>query len=514
MLSQADKNIIETFLASASKHADQVALIQDETQITYAKLANEVIATASYFQSKGIGKGDKVLVFVPMSIPLYRTVLALFYLGACPVFLDERVSIARLKACLKVVPCKVIIANRGLLFLSTFIAPLRRIPIRINASRYFGTQTANLNAASVSANNTALVTFTTGSTGTPKAADRTHSFLHAQLEALQPLLTEVVNPCLTTLPIVVLLHLAEGRTTLLPPKRFKAAKPKTIKHLTESLSKINPKSLIASPAIVDGLVRCTEQPRIKAALAEVKTLLTGGGPVYPDLAAKMIISFSSASITAVYGSTEAEPISHIDARKLSKANLDSFLEKGLPVGVPDPAAEVAILKLNADISRIGNQAQFNSLLELPGKPGEIIVSGDHVLQHYINNPEAEAATKLRIGGKLWHRTGDCGMMDENGELYLLGRCIEIVQWKGRTFYPAIVSYALRELAGIESSALLMLKDDVVLVLEKSKHLNLTQINEALLKLGLAEVPIKSIKKIPKDPRHQTKVDYEKLKRLL
>src|SRR5689334_23366868 len=114
-------NIIATFLTAAAEHPDTAALVQDGASLTYMQLHDEVIATAVYYRSKGIGRGDMVLVFVPMSLPLYRVVLALFYIGACPVFLDEWVSIARLKECLKVVKCKALIAKPAYLFLSYFI---------------------------------------------------------------------------------------------------------------------------------------------------------------------------------------------------------------------------------------------------------------------------------------------------------------------------------------------------------------------------------------------------------
>ncbi|MGL5891956.1 MAG: AMP-binding protein, partial [Bacteroidia bacterium] len=83
-------NITRHFFEAAEKHPENPAIIdRDGTVLSFGELAGEVKKAAAYYRSKGIGRGDRVLVFVPMSIPLYRCVLALFHIGAVAVFLDE-----------------------------------------------------------------------------------------------------------------------------------------------------------------------------------------------------------------------------------------------------------------------------------------------------------------------------------------------------------------------------------------------------------------------------------------
>lgn len=517
-MAAANHNIIFVFLQAAAANPERIALEQDGQSITYLELQDEVIATAAMYRSRGIGQGDKVLVAVPMSLPLYRTVLALFYIGACPVFLDEWVSTARLKECLKVVPCKGLIAKRAYLFLALLIKPLRRIPVKIAAgSGHASLRTTAFPPADVAAEDTALVTFTTGSTGTPKAADRTRAYLSAQLAALSPMLSNITGRCMTLLPIVVLLHLAGGRTTILPPRKYKAAKSATTAHLTVYVAGSKPEALIASPAII--AVICEEAAAssgagLRTALQNVSTVMTGGGPVYPALAAQMLAAFPSAAITAVYGSTEAEPIAHISAEELRNAGLETLLTKGLPVGLTAEAAEVAILRLDAEPAAITDLITFVASLERPGVAGEVIVAGPHVLQHYIGNPLAERETKLRISGKVWHRTGDCGMLDADGRLYLLGRCNERFVWRGRPYYPAIISYALQVMAGVKESALLLIDGQPRFILEKADSAALPEIESCLAELGLPDVAISFVKEIPKDLRHRTKVDNAGLRAMM
>ena len=515
----AANNIITAFLDAAARDPDAVALVQDGKAIRYGELRAQVVETAAQLQSRGIAQGDRVLLFVPMSLTLYRVVLALFYLGASPVFLDEWVSIARLKACLEVAPCKALIAKRGFLLLSFFVASTRRIPIRIAVGKCApatssGSERAAarrvLTCAAVRAKDTALVTFTTGSTGTPKAADRTHAYLYAQLAALSPLLSGVASPCLTLLPIVVLLHLGRGKAAVLPPKGFKAAKPGTFGFLLRAIEHSSSRALIASPAVVGSLIANSGV----ANFSEIQSVVTGGGPVYPHLARRMAAAFPNAAITAVYGSTEAEPIAHTDATEIAGATLEVALAKGLPVGPPDGAAEVAVIDMDAASRDLQGADSLTRWLLPAGAPGEIMVAGPHVLRHYINNPEAERETKLHVGGKLWHRTGDCGVLDADGRLYLRGRCKEVVHWNGQRHDPTIVAYALREMVGVGELFLIDAEGTPALILEAGDRAKAAGIGTALDVLGLAGVVVRYVNKIPKDPRHQTKVDVERLRRIV
>src|SRR5690606_1737492 len=112
--------------------------------------------------------------------------------------------------------------------LAMLSSTLRRVPVRL------GTAVPHDGASplvSVDADHTALITFTTGSTGTPKAARRSHGFLSRQFDALLDELRPTEGDVdLTTLPIVLFINLGLGSTTVIPefkpgrPERFNARK--------------------------------------------------------------------------------------------------------------------------------------------------------------------------------------------------------------------------------------------------------------------------------------------------
>lgn len=505
----SNENIIQLFIAAAHEHPERRVLMQGSNAVSYQQLLQEVKETAAYYRKRGLGRGNKVLVFKPISIGLYRTVLALLYIGAVPVFLDEWVSLARLKACCHTVPCKGMIASPLLIAASYLLQDLRKIPVKI--AMHGRVADSDSDPATVSGDDTALITFTTGSTGTPKAANRTHQFLAAQLAALQPLLSQGEHTSLTTLPIVVLLNIGLGITSVLPPKGFKAKQPGTIPLLANEALRHHATNIIASPAI---LLRMAEYFNSKRTdTSHIVQVLTGGGPVFPEDAQALVQAFPNAAVTAVYGSTEAEPIAHIAATALQDADEQVLSTWGLPVGQTDPAAQVAIIPYTihpiAPMSPAGWAA-----LQLPhGSAGEIVVSGNHVLKNYINNEAAVQQHKIMIAGTTWHRTGDMGRMDAAGNIYLLGRCAEAFTWQGRMHFPFIAAYLLRRRLGIADVAMLFHQGKPYVVTTE-QSLDKALLNKELESLSLQLSEVRTVRRIPKDPRHHTKTDTERLRKMI
>jgi acyl-CoA synthetase (AMP-forming)/AMP-acid ligase II len=499
-----ENNIIQLFIRSAASFPARAALIQDNKTISYGELLTTVKQHAGFYKSKGIGKEDKVLVFIPVSIDLYIIVLALFYLGATPVFLDEWVSVQRLSVCCKVVPCKAIIAGRKFLFLSYVLPGLRKISLKLSSTHRKSYDENSPQA--VKKSGTALITFTTGSTGIPKAANRTHQFLWAQFAALKPLLVKQGECLLTTLPIVTLLNIGLAKTTVLPPKKF------TINDAAKLADKIS------RSAGIDSIIT---SPWLMIALAKLKNInfdnirhaITGGGSVLPTDAKLISRNFEHADVTIVYGSTEAEPIAHINAREIQAVSTNILMKMGLPVGKPDGIQ----LKIIAISDGPVNLEALNdwSNVELPSfEAGEIIVSGPHVLREYVNNPVAVSRNKIKDGEVTWHRTGDVGRLDDTGKIYFLGRCNEIITWNGKQFFPVIIAAILNIEAAAGDTALLQYKGEPCVVFEKADRPKLNEILRVLDDLSLNGVAIRFIKKIPKDPRHHTKTDYDALRKLL
>ena len=497
-------NIVSLFYEAAVKSPDKTAIIYRKQKISFADFEKQVTATANYFISMGLKKGDRVLIFVPMSISLYRIVLALFRIGAVAVFLDEWVSKKRLDICCQVAQCQAFIGNLKATLLSFFSTELRKIPIKLSPHR---TKMERNSIFPVTYSyDTALITFTTGSTGIPKAAKRTHGFLLEQFNALRqkikPMPNEVDMP---VLPIVLLINLGAGITSVIAD--YKANKPAQMrpKKIIEQLQQNKVNRVIASPFFIKEIAKYISEHGLQLPL--LKKILTGGAPVFPAEAALYAKAFPDATTEIVYGSTEAEPISAISVKELIKET--NFL-KGLNVGKVDPCAEVKIIQLKDEPIFVSTDKKLTQL-EMPlGEIGEIIVSGKHVLREYINNEIAIQRNQIISGEVCWHRTGDSGYFDEKGNLRLTGRCSSLLYANGNIIAPFMYENYFQTIKGIEMGTILMHKEKIVAIIELMPGIKKEQVNDLISNLALPFDSVNYIKKIPRDPRHNSKIDYQKL----
>lgn len=504
----SNHNIANLFFEAAEKYPKHIAIIHNDKHINYEELEKDVLKTIHYFKSQGIKKGDRVLVFIPMSVDLYRIVLALFSMGAVAIFLDEWVSKSRMEICCKIAQCNGFIGIMKAQILRWFSKELRAIPInlKINGYKKISSQNKNELIDNSSNEDTALITFTTGSTGTPKAAKRTHGFLKEQFDAL----IEKIDPKpedidMPVLPIVLLINLGVGTTSVITD--YKASKPHLFKpqKVADEIIKYNVNRLTASPFFIKELSKHLTKHNL--ILDSVKKIFTGGAPVFPIEALLYQNAFPHADIQIVYGSTEAEPISSIMADEII-LETENNITNGLLVGHPYHKAEVKIIPISDDVISVNS---IDDLMLCPvNEIGEIIVAGPHVLKEYFNNESALKRNKIFADGKVYHRTGDSGYLNEKGQLYLTGRCSTLFKQNGAYVSPFLWENYLQHINGVEVGTILNKNNQIILIIELNNESLKSSVEETLHKLPLKIDALLFLKKIPRDPRHNSKIDYEKL----
>jgi acyl-CoA synthetase (AMP-forming)/AMP-acid ligase II len=496
-------NVISHFLTAAKKHPDNIAIIEKGKSISYRELEAEVRSTAAYFTESGIKQGDRVLVFVPMSIDLYRTVLALFYVGATAVFLDEWVTKERLLLCCRLADCKGFIGPTKARIMSWFAKDLRQIPIKLSLSKR-GQEIKE--PAIVNEDHSALITFTTGSTGTPKAADRSHTFLDAQFQILKKKVdTKPGDIEMTVLPIVLFINLGVGATSVLAD--YNSRKPQSLNPalIINQLRKNKVERIISSPYFIKTIAQYLISQKV-----EVKTLreiYTGGAPVFSSEANIYREAFPDSDIKIIYGSTEAEPISSISANQLIKQSDKQNL--GLPVGNIHPQTKLKIIKLDNSHAHNLSVEELENITLKENDIGEILVAGNHVLKKYYNNPQAFRKNKIIVEGEIWHRTGDSGFL-QNKQLFLTGNCKQLIRKNRQLLSPFVTENYLSSLPSVKLGTLVEQNDILTLVLETDKSAQ--ELEPAVATLVYDQLKI--VKKIPRDPRHNSKIDYGALQILL
>ena len=492
--------------------------------LSFREIERASARIAALLVAHGLKRGDSVLVLQPMSAELYIALAALFRLGLVAVFLDPSAGRAHIARCCEMMPPRAMIGSAKACVFCLFVPELRRIPckVRIGAPWLPGTIAwrradglAPREGFETCAEETpALITFTSGSTGRPKAALRSHGFLLAQHRALEQTIGLPAGTVeMATLPVFALANLAAGIHTLIPNVDLRAPGKIDPDSVLAGIDAHNPSRIVAPPAFLERVAeRCIGSGR---QMPSFRQIITGGAPVPPRLLDKLYQAAPQAEIVAVYGSTEAEPIAEITRAALLQKDRDAMLGgRGLLAGFPVPAIDLRILRTPWG-EPIGPYTA-NELAAVccdADEPGEIVVSGAHVLRGYLNG-EGDAETKFRVDGGVWHRTGDSGCLDAAGRLWLLGRCSAIVTDSRGVLYPFAVEVAAQHQPGVQRAALHSRAGERILAVEPDGG---ATIDASALRaaLGWAELDrVIVVKEIPVDKRHNSKVDYTALQRVL
>ena len=520
-------NIVSKVIESCKNYSEKQAVIylnggiffkSHFEKITYKKLYKDVIYTSEKLKSLGFKKGDRILVFVPMSYELYVIALAILYIGAVLVFIDAWSDKNRLSmACSIVKPVGFIGTLKAQLL--RISSAIRKIPIKIISTSLIPNSSPDINELiiktpePVSKEDEAIVTFTTGSTGAPKAAKRTHGFLLNQRSALiehMPLGQDDIN--LATLPIFVLNNMSLGITTVLPD--FNPAKPADFdpEKMVHQINTLNITSSIGSPAFFENIANYLVNTNISTSF---KHIYTGGAPIFKPLAVKLKQAFPETNVHVVYGATEVEPVSSIPLDDYIKQNHKS----GLPVGKKVDSLKVKIIQPCDEPIVISDNISLENYEINDDSPGEIIVSGDHVLKEYIGSPHEFQKNKILSQGELWHRTGDAGRIDSNGNIFLYGRVKNrFLNINKKYVFALTIEQELLTIDKIVFSSIFNVNERIYIALETEAALSKFEENKIIeqVKRMFEELDIYEIvflKSIPRDPRHNSKVNYEKLVKL-
>lgn len=500
-------NVYALFDDCARRNLSHIAIIdRDGKTYSYQELLCLIASKVSYYQSKNLKTGDKVLILIPMGIDLYVNILAMFSIGLIPVFLDQWVDSSVMKKCLDKVPCLAIVAPYKIILLSYLMPIGYRFGIKL-LSNGMTSKKAMLSHISIDPKSTALITFTTGSTGTPKAADRTHEFLLEQFKATSEILDSFnSNMDIPMLPIVLLLNMARARTSVIANTNFARPDKFNAKAVSEQICKYQVQSITTSPYFMLKIAR--ELPLISS----LKTINIGGGPLHKSEAKEILGKCSNVNLQLVYGSTEAEPIAHFNANDYY---LNEDYSVGIKLGRPINNIELAIINIEDSPIICNTKAQFNSLKLKPEEIGEIVVYGKHVLTNYINDEYAFQRNKIRVEDKIWHRTGDAAYMDDQGVLFLCGRINQHIKLDdGSVYNTFLLEIKVKDELKVKDCAIWYQNRQFVVCVEP---INKAQDHKELsnkIKLIIDVPHLVFIHNIIKDKRHHSKTNYDAMRDLI
>ncbi len=338
----------------------------------------------------GIQQGDRVGVILPNGQSYIDVLHALGMIGAVPVLLNARLTPEEIQRQTTLIGCKTVIdqgeAGTGVLDLDSWGAFLTTEPHD---------------------DQIAAILFTSGTSGTPKAAQITYGNLRALADASADRLgVNAVDRWLLPLPLyhvgglsIVFRSAVQGTKAVLPDDNTTQAIMRAL--VDERITHV---SLV--PTQVFRLLEAGFTPP-----PSLKLILVGGAAASPDL-----LSAAHARnypIATTYGLTEA-------TSQVATMLPEDVRAKPGSVGKP----------LKGMIVRIVDE---QGLDQPPGVYGDIVISGAAVMKGYVSYPET--------GGVF--NTGDIGYFDADGDLWLVQRRTDLIVSGGENVYPTEVEAVLR-----------------------------------------------------------------------
>jgi len=500
--------------------------------MTYGELLTRTTAVAAGLRRLGLRSGDRVFLFVPMSAELYVAMFAIERVGAIAVFLDSWARRDQLGHCIRLTEPSAFIALEMAWAYVADVPEVRSIGMRVVVGPHQGAYAASLDdlgketgdspIESKAADDTALITFTTGSSGVPKGANRTHAFLASQHRAIDRCLPYGDSDVdLPTFPIFALNDMAGGVTTLLPAVDLARPAATDGRVLAAQIRAVGVTCATLSPSLLLAVARAAIEEEVDEAppLASLRRVATGGAPVSRDDVALFCRAAPEAELHILYGSTEIEPIAHLEASEMP----EETGEEGVCVGRIAEGLGHRLLRLHHGPIECGPDGWRG--LDVPrGEVGELAVSGEHVCRDYYRNDEAFRANKIVDGeGAVWHRTGDLCRIDAEGRIWLVGRVHNAILRGGRMLFPVRPEVTMKRLPFVRAAAYIGLPDAALgeravaafSVRPGEPRADFAALVRAALEAeSLPADEVVEVDEIPLDPRHHSKVEVQRLRAML
>ncbi len=472
--------------------------------LDFAGLLKRAEAIAQGLDQMGLDKGARCLVFLRPSLSFSAVVFALFKVGLTPVFIDPGMKREYLWQAIRQMRPQLLIAGPLVHWMRPFFPRVfHSLHYTVTTSRLHWPGRRHVSLKELEQTSLvgkapllfrpegefpAAILFTSGGTGAPKGVVYTHSIFQSQVRQLQALFN--LRPGQVDLPgfpLFSLFALCMGMKSAIPaldPRRPARADPAL---LYQNIVDQQAQFMAGSPAIWQRLGAYCHQHGLT--LPSVRSLAMFGAPVARPLHDLWRPLLPNGETYSAYGATECLPVAVVSGRAVQEG------KEGVHLGTPAPGVQVRIVPVEG----------------YRGRGGEIAVHSASVTPAYAENPEATARAKFKDGeGRLWHRMGDLGHIDEAGHLWMQGRVAHLVHFQGRAFASVPCEAVFGQHPQVVRSALIAYhSSEPAIVVEAKKT---PQLGGELLALAQSNVCTRGIQTffchshLPVDIRHNIKID--------
>ena len=444
-------SLAQSLRHNAKRFATRDAIVQGQKRITWAELDQLVDDLCAELASNGIGRGDVVMVHSPNHIELIQVMYATWRLGAVFAPTNFRLTPAEAAGLAQLCQPTALICHADYGDHATAVAAEATLSAGtwwIGAGADQDRAIAGILPGAEAAGEVDLLPgdpawyfFTSGTSGRPKAAVLTHDqmgfVLTNHLCDLMPGTTEedahlVVAPLSHGAGIHHAAQVARAAKTVLPTSA--SMDTDELWSLVESERVTN---MFTVPTILKTLAEAPEAGKYDH--SSLRYVIYAGAPMYMadrdharEVLGEVLVQYYG--LGEVTGNITVLP-PHLHSRPSPEG-----VEFGT-CGYPRTGMQVSIR--TEDGAEVATREQ-----------GEICVAGPAVFSGYLNNDTANAEA-FRDG---WFRTGDLGMLDEEGFLYVTGRASDMYISGGSNIYPREVEEKILKHPGVGECAVLGLPD--------------------------------------------------------
>ncbi|MCP9221804.1 long-chain fatty acid--CoA ligase [Erythrobacter sp. LQ02-29] len=471
---------LPTLLAEAVARAPDAPLVEFlGRRFSYREMQAEAQAFAAGLRARGIGRGDRVGLFLP-NMPIY---VAAYYgammagatvVNFSPLYTVEELSqqvadsgtrflvtadVAALyptaEKVLRASALEALIVGR----LGDALPTLKRWALKllggskISKPDYGDRQGhgvwrwsdllthGNAEPVDLTPDDLALLQYTGGTTGRPKGAMLSHANLSLnaqQVDAIDPfddgdddiimgalpLFHVFANTCVLNRTVV-----RGGCIAMVP--RFDA------KQVIATIRRTRATAFPGVPTMYQALLDHDDFSR--EALSSLKICISGGAPL-PGPLREDFEERSGVRLVEGYGLTESSGV-------VSTNPYDGTRKPGT-IGQVLPGTEILLL-----------DKEDPEVIAQPGEPGELAIHGPQIMQGYWNRPDAAKNVFVTHGGRHWLRTGDVATLDEDGFLKIVDRIKDMIAVGGFKVFPSQVEEVLLENDAVKEALVIGVPDD-------------------------------------------------------
>lgn len=429
-----------TFLDVNRRFDNKPAIIHpDHLSLSHLELYSCVCGLARHLAARGIGRGDRVCIYLDSTPEFLLTYFALWRIAAIAVPLNRTLTEGEVRH---------IVGDAGAAYLiaEEDSAPLAK---RIKADSEcmqdvvflpdLENMEGEVRAEHCSPDTICQLQYTSGTTGAPKGAMLSHANWMAALDAERELLR--LGPGDVYLGIYPMSHVGVswGISALKAGASWVVMERFELETYLSLIEEYRATVVASMPPVIHSLTQTA--PGTEQSLTSVRAMISGGGPLHPAVWKAYWERFRVPVVNA-YGLSETLVVGTGTAiRPEDYGTADDFRSVGMPVGY----SEVRIVDVDSPDKDLA-----------PGETGEIALRGPGVACGYWNMPNATAAAFLPDG---WFLTGDIGHLSPDGMLSITDRKKDMIVMSGWKIYPTEVEKVLIQHPKIRDVAVFGVPDE-------------------------------------------------------